>query len=90
MRIGGSLLMVEAMRAGKTPQEACEAAGRRVPKWHRVAALCPPAHVAFLALDPAGQAWRRLHAGNRFPLRGRPKGYHRGEAGGGNRLTAFA
>ena len=29
IRIGGSLLIVEAMRAGKTPQEACELAVRR-------------------------------------------------------------
>jgi isoaspartyl peptidase/L-asparaginase-like protein (Ntn-hydrolase superfamily) len=53
IRIGGSLFIVEQMRAGKTPQEACElackranaAAGRRG---------VHPAAVAFLALDPKG------------------------------------
>src|SRR6516165_5325046 len=30
IRIGGSLLIVEAMRAGKSPQEACESAVRKV------------------------------------------------------------
>ncbi len=53
IRIGGSLFIAEQMRAGKTPQEACElackranaAAGRRG---------VHPARVAFLALDPKG------------------------------------
>jgi N4-(beta-N-acetylglucosaminyl)-L-asparaginase len=53
IRIGGSLFIVELMRGGKTPQEACElackranaAAGRRG---------VHPAQVAFLALDPKG------------------------------------
>ncbi len=53
IRIGGSLFIVEQMRSGKTPQEACElackranaAAGRRG---------VHPAQVAFLALDPKG------------------------------------
>jgi len=53
IRIGGSLFIVEQMRGGKTPQEACElackranaAAGRRG---------VHPAAVAFLALDPKG------------------------------------
>ena len=30
IRIGGSLFVVEQMRAGKTPQEACELAAKRV------------------------------------------------------------
>jgi len=54
IRIGGSLVIVEAMRAGKTPQQACEAAIRRV----NAAAIrrgVHPAQVAFLALDPKGQ-----------------------------------
>lgn len=54
IRIGGSLLIVEALRAGKTPQEACEAAIRRV----NAVALrrgVHPAQVAFLALDPRGR-----------------------------------
>ncbi len=53
IRIGGSLFITEQMRAGKTPQEACElackranaAAGRRG---------VHPVRVAFLALDPKG------------------------------------
>jgi isoaspartyl peptidase/L-asparaginase-like protein (Ntn-hydrolase superfamily) len=53
IRIGGSLFIVEQMRSGKSPQEACElackranaAAGRRG---------VHPARVAFLALDPKG------------------------------------
>jgi isoaspartyl peptidase/L-asparaginase-like protein (Ntn-hydrolase superfamily) len=54
IRIGGSLLIVEALRAGKTPQEACELAVRRV----NAAALrrgVHPAQAAFLALDPKGR-----------------------------------
>jgi N4-(beta-N-acetylglucosaminyl)-L-asparaginase len=54
IRIGGSLLIVEAMRAGKTPQEACELAVRKV---NDVAVRrgVHPARVAFLALDPRGR-----------------------------------
>lgn len=54
IRIGGSLLIVEAMRAGKSPQEACELAVRKV---NDVAARrgVHPARVAFLALDPRGR-----------------------------------
>jgi isoaspartyl peptidase/L-asparaginase-like protein (Ntn-hydrolase superfamily) len=54
IRIGGSLLIVEALRAGKSPQEACEAAVRRL---NAVAVRrgVHPAKVAFLALGPTGQ-----------------------------------
>ncbi|HTU88973.1 MAG TPA: N(4)-(beta-N-acetylglucosaminyl)-L-asparaginase [Gemmataceae bacterium] len=54
IRIGGSLLIVEAMRAGKSPQEACELAVRKV---NAVAVRrgVHPARVAFLALDPHGR-----------------------------------
>jgi isoaspartyl peptidase/L-asparaginase-like protein (Ntn-hydrolase superfamily) len=54
IRIGGSLLIVEALRAGKSPQEACEAAVRRL---NAVAVRrgVHPAQVAFLALDPRGR-----------------------------------
>lgn len=54
IRIGGSLLIVEAMRAGKSPQEACELAVRKV---NEVATRrgVHPARVAFLALDPRGR-----------------------------------
>ncbi len=54
IRVGGSLLIVEAMRAGKGPQEACEQAVRRI----NAAAVrrgVHPARVAFLALDPKGR-----------------------------------
>jgi N4-(beta-N-acetylglucosaminyl)-L-asparaginase len=54
IRIGGSLSIVEAMRAGKSPQEACDAAIRKV---NAVAVRrgVHPAEVAFLALDPKGR-----------------------------------
>jgi isoaspartyl peptidase/L-asparaginase-like protein (Ntn-hydrolase superfamily) len=54
IRIGGSLSIVEAMRTGKSPQEACELAIRKV---NQVAVRCGvhPAKVAFLALDPNGR-----------------------------------
>ena len=54
IRIGGSLLMVEAMRAGKTPQEACEAAVRRV-NATAVRRGVHPARLAFLAIDVRGR-----------------------------------
>jgi N4-(beta-N-acetylglucosaminyl)-L-asparaginase len=54
IRIGGSLFIVEAMRAGRTPQEACEGAVRRI---NEVAVRrgVHPAQVAFIALDPKGR-----------------------------------
>jgi isoaspartyl peptidase/L-asparaginase-like protein (Ntn-hydrolase superfamily) len=54
IRIGGSLVIVEAMRAGKSPQEACELAVRRVNAL-AVRRGVHPARVAFLALNPKGQ-----------------------------------
>ncbi len=54
IRIGGSLFVVEQMRAGKTPQEACELAAKRV----NAAAVrrgVHPANCAFLALSPKGE-----------------------------------
>jgi N4-(beta-N-acetylglucosaminyl)-L-asparaginase len=54
IRIGGSLLMVEAMRNGKTPQEACELAVRKL-NTVAIRRGVHPAHVAFLALDPRGR-----------------------------------
>jgi N4-(beta-N-acetylglucosaminyl)-L-asparaginase len=54
LRISASSLMVEAMRAGKTPQEACELAGRRVLDLAQRRGVIP-AQVAFIALDPAGR-----------------------------------
>jgi isoaspartyl peptidase/L-asparaginase-like protein (Ntn-hydrolase superfamily) len=54
IRIGGSLMVVEAMRSGKTPQEACELAVKKV---NAVAVRrgVHPARVAFLALDVKGR-----------------------------------
>ncbi|QEL15818.1 N(4)-(beta-N-acetylglucosaminyl)-L-asparaginase [Limnoglobus roseus] len=53
IRIGGSLFIVEQMRGGKTPQEACELACKRV---HAAAARrgVHTASVAFLAMSPKG------------------------------------
>jgi N4-(beta-N-acetylglucosaminyl)-L-asparaginase len=54
IRIGGSLVVVEAMRAGRSAQEACELAVRKV---NRVAVQrgMHPEKVAFLALDAQGR-----------------------------------
>src|SRR5205085_2740595 len=54
IRIGGSLTVVEALRAGRSAQEACELAVRKV---NSLAARrgVPPASVAFLALDKQGR-----------------------------------
>jgi isoaspartyl peptidase/L-asparaginase-like protein (Ntn-hydrolase superfamily) len=54
IRIGGSMLIVETLRAGKSPQEACEAAVRRVNAL-AVRRGQHPAQVAFLSLDPKGR-----------------------------------
>jgi isoaspartyl peptidase/L-asparaginase-like protein (Ntn-hydrolase superfamily) len=54
IRIGGSMRIVEAMRAGRSAQEACELAVRQI---NAVATRrgVHPDRVAFLALDPKGQ-----------------------------------
>ncbi len=54
IRISGSHLVVEAMRAGRSPQEACEAGVRKI---NEVAVRrgVHPARVAFIALDPKGR-----------------------------------
>jgi isoaspartyl peptidase/L-asparaginase-like protein (Ntn-hydrolase superfamily) len=54
IRIGGSLFIVEQMRGGKTPQEACELAAKRV----NAAAVrrgVHPATAAFIAMNPKGE-----------------------------------
>lgn len=53
IRIGGSLFIVEQMRSGKSPQEACELACKRA-NHAAVRRGVHPASVAFLALDPRG------------------------------------
>jgi isoaspartyl peptidase/L-asparaginase-like protein (Ntn-hydrolase superfamily) len=54
VRVGGSLLIVEALRAGRSPQEACELAVRRVNGVARRRGV-QPGRVAFIALDPQGR-----------------------------------
>jgi N4-(beta-N-acetylglucosaminyl)-L-asparaginase len=65
LRIAGSSLMVEAMRVGRSPQEACEVAARRVidVAKRRGVAL---AQVAFLALSPAGDIGAACTKGTDF------------------------
>ncbi len=67
IRIGGSFLIVEAMRAGKTPQEACELA---VKKANAVAVRrgVHPAQVAFLALDVKGRVGAAATTGSKFEI----------------------
>ena len=65
IRIGGSLILVEAMRAGKSPQEACELVVKRV----NAAAVrrgVHPAQVAFLALDAKGRIGAACTKGTGF------------------------
>lgn len=54
IRIGGSFLLVELMRSGKSAQTACELAVKRVNSLANRRGV-HPARVAFLALDPKGQ-----------------------------------
>jgi N4-(beta-N-acetylglucosaminyl)-L-asparaginase len=54
IRVGGSLLIVEALRAGRTPQEACELAIRKVNAVANRRGV-HPSRVAFIALDPKGR-----------------------------------
>jgi isoaspartyl peptidase/L-asparaginase-like protein (Ntn-hydrolase superfamily) len=54
IRIGGSLTIVEAMRAGRSPQEACELAIKKV-NATAVRRGVHPARVAFIALDAMGR-----------------------------------
>src|SRR5947209_13982286 len=65
IRAGGSLLLVEAMRAGKGPQEACELAVRRVNAL-AVRRRVHPEQVAFLALDPRGRVGAACTARTNF------------------------
>jgi len=54
IRIGGSLTIVEAMRSGRTAQEACELAIRKVISLAARRGV-HPASVAFLAMDKHGR-----------------------------------
>jgi len=64
-RINGSFLIVEAMRAGRAPQEACEVAVRRI---NEVAVRrgVHPAQAAFIALDPKGRYGAAATQGSNF------------------------
>jgi isoaspartyl peptidase/L-asparaginase-like protein (Ntn-hydrolase superfamily) len=55
IRICGSFLVVEMMRAGSTPQEACEKALERILLKSKMAAKDPKVQVAFIALDKQGR-----------------------------------
>jgi isoaspartyl peptidase/L-asparaginase-like protein (Ntn-hydrolase superfamily) len=72
IRISGSHLIVEQMRGGKTPQEACEFAVRRVLATANQRGV-HPASVAFLALDPKGRTGAACTEGTNFQYAvGRP------------------
>jgi isoaspartyl peptidase/L-asparaginase-like protein (Ntn-hydrolase superfamily) len=66
IRLGGSLLIVEALRAGKGAQEACEQMVRRVNAL-AVRRGVHPARVAFLALDRKGQPGAACTVQSNFP-----------------------
>lgn len=65
IRIGGSHLIVENMRAGKSPQEACEFAVRRVNET-AIRRGVHPAVVCFLALDVKGRIGAAATVGSNF------------------------
>lgn len=65
IRVGGSFLVVELMRDGKTPQEACEAVVKRVIA-NSLRRGKHPARVAFLALSPKGEIGAACTAGTNF------------------------
>jgi N4-(beta-N-acetylglucosaminyl)-L-asparaginase len=65
LRISASSLMVEAMRAGKSPQTSCELAARRVIEVAKRREV-PVASVAFIALDPRGRTGAACTAGTDF------------------------
>ncbi len=74
IRIGGSHLIIEFMRAGKSPQEACELAVKKV---NAVAVRrgVHPASVAFLALDVKGRVGAAATVGSKFEIAvARPSG----------------
>lgn len=74
IRIGGSFLIVETMRSGKSPQEACEMAVKRVNALALRRGMHPP-RVAFLALDPKGRIGAACTAQANFQYAvGRPGG----------------
>lgn len=65
IRISGSFFVVERMRAGRTPQQACEDAVRRI-NATAVRRGVHPARVAFLALNVQGQSGAACTQGTNF------------------------
>lgn len=65
IRVGGSLLVVEAMRAGRNPQEACEQVIRRIIDV-AVRRGVHPASVALIALDRQGRIGAAATQGTNF------------------------
>lgn len=65
IRIGGSFFVVERMRAGRSPQEACEDAVRRVNQTAVRRGVHPP-EVAFIALDVKGRFGASCTAATNF------------------------
>lgn len=65
IRIGGSFFVVEQMRAGRSPQEACEIAVRKI-NTVAVRRGVHPARVAFLALDVKGRLGAACTTGTNF------------------------
>lgn len=66
IRVCGSLLIVEALRAGRTPQEACELAIRKVNAVAVRRGVQPAPRVAFIALDPKGNTGAACTQGGDF------------------------
>ena len=74
IRVGGSLFMAEQMRAGKSPQEACELACRRLIATANRRGV-HPATCAFIALDTKGRVGAAATPGTNFDYAvGRPAG----------------
>jgi isoaspartyl peptidase/L-asparaginase-like protein (Ntn-hydrolase superfamily) len=65
LRIGGSFFIVEQMRNGKSPQEACELACKRANATASRRGV-HPAQVAFIALDPKGNVGAACTAKTNF------------------------
>jgi isoaspartyl peptidase/L-asparaginase-like protein (Ntn-hydrolase superfamily) len=65
IRAGGSLMVIEFLRAGKTPQEACEQMVKRVIALANRRGV-HAAEVAFLALDPRGRIGAACTTGTKF------------------------
>jgi isoaspartyl peptidase/L-asparaginase-like protein (Ntn-hydrolase superfamily) len=65
IRVAGSFFIVEQMRAGKHPQEACELAIKRV-NATAVRRGVHPQDVAFIALDPKGRIGAARTAPSKF------------------------